>query len=370
MKVVQVSPYDISVFGGVQAHVTHLAGALRQRGHQVLVISPGDPARSSAWIKRVGGALKVPFNDSVAPIALRPAAVRRTRAAIAEFEPDLVHVHEPAVPWVSLTAALKAPQPVVGTFHAWSDRDTAYRLARPIAARAAARLAARIAVSPAAAEYHAAALGIPEGDFRIVPNGVDVTRFADATPIPGIGGESAPTLLFVGRLEERKGLEILIRAFPILKTTRPRLRLLVVGDGPERDRCQNLLPGKLRSDVVFLGRVDDDDLARFYRSCDLFVAPAIGGESFGIVLLEAMAAGATVVASDIPGYRSVVHDKVDGCLVPPGDHKQLADTLDVLLANAALRRAMGKQARINAAAYDWDSVAEAVTDVYDSVRQR
>ncbi len=176
-----------------------------------------------------------------------------------------------------------------------------------------------------------------------------------------------PNLLFVGRLEPRKGLDQLLHAFTILKATRPHLRLYVVGDGPDRDRAEALLPAGLRTDVVFLGRVDQDELPRFYASCDLFVAPALGGESFGIVLIEAMAAGRPVVASDIPGYASVITDGVTGRLVPPRDPEALAATIGTLLDTPATAAALAAAAAEHVERYDWAAVAERARAVYERV---
>ncbi|MBW3659512.1 MAG: glycosyltransferase family 4 protein [Actinobacteria bacterium] len=362
MRVVLVSPYDLDVPGGVQSHVAHLAAELRRGGDEVRIVAPG--GRDRGGRVAVGGSVRIPFNDSVAPIALDPRAVRRTREAISSFAPDVVHVHEPAVPLVALTASLGTDVPTVGTYHAWSERDRAYRSARPALRRVARRLDVRVAVSQAACEYHSRALGLSERDFRIIPNAVDVERFASASPIPG---HAPPTLLFVGRLERRKGLEQLLRALLLLKPDRPDVRVLVVGEGPERDRCQAMIPARLRSDVVFLGRVDADDLPRFYRSADLFVSPALGGESFGIVLLEAMAAGTPVVASDIPGYRSVLRHELHGRLVPPGDPRALADAIATLLDNPALREAMGREAQVAARDYDWAAVTARLRSLYGQI---
>lgn len=360
MRIALVSPYDLAVPGGVQSHVEQLAAALTALGDDVEIVGPG-PGHGH---RSVGGSTGIPFNDSVAPIALDPRAAGRTVRTLRDLDPDVVHVHEPAVPWVSLGACLRGPTPIVGTFHAWSSSNRAYRLARPLLRRAVRRLDQLTAVSPAAAAYHAKALGLPEGRFRLVPNGVDVARFSDAEPLPEIVEDDHETLLFVGRLEPRKGLSQLVHAFIELKATRPGLRLLVVGEGPERDVCQALLPGRLRSDVVFLGRVDQDDLPRFYRSADVYVSPALGGESFGIVLLEAMAAGTPVVASDIPGYRTVLSDGKQGRLVPPRDVKALAAALGALLDNPALREAMAREGQRTVDGYDWTRVAAQVRDVY------
>lgn len=364
MRVALVCPYDLQVPGGVQNHVGSLAAALRDLGDDVTTLSPGAPATADATHVAVGRSIGIPFNDSVAPIALWPGAARRTVATLRRLRPDVVHVHEPTVPWVSLAATLRSPAPVVGTFHAWSDDDRAYRLARPLLRRVVDHLAAKVAVSQAAAGYHAGALGLSTAAMRVIPNAVEVPRFAGATPMEELRTDGEEILLFVGRLERRKGLEQLIRAFPILKTQRPGLRLLVIGDGPERDACQSLLPARLRVDVDFLGRVGQGELPRFYATADVFVAPALGGESFGIVLLEAMAAGTPVVASDIPGYRSVVTDGVNGRLVPTADPRALAAAIGALLDNHALRAALAQQGRATAADHDWPVVAQRLRTLY------
>lgn len=363
-RVAMVSPYDIDVPGGVQGHVRHLADHLRAAGDEVTVVAPG--RRSRSGIEAVGRSIGIPFNDSVAPITLDPLAVRRVRAALADLRPDVVHVHEPAVPIVSLAAATWGRAATVATFHAWSDTARAYRTLRPVLGRALRGLDARIAVSSAAAAFHGRALGLAPGRFQVIPNGVDVARFADARPFPSV---ARPNLVFVGRLEPRKGLQDLVRAFVLLKADHPDLRLYVVGDGPERDRCQALLPTRLRSDVVFLGRVDDDEVPRVLASASVFVSPARGGESFGIVLAEAMAAGAPLVASDLPGYRSVATDGVNARLVPPRDPGALAKAIGLMLANPAMAAALADQARHDVERLDWPVVAARVRAVHDRVLQ-
>lgn len=366
MRVGLVCPYDLDVPGGVQSHVQQLAAELRARGDEVVVVAPGraDEGVEGATV-RVGGARAVRFNASVAPVAVHPAAAVRTRRALRELAPDVVHVHEPMVPWVGLTAALAAPAPVVATFHAWSDRHRLYALARPVGRLVHARLAVRLAVSEPAAAYHARALGWPAGDIRVVPNGVEVARFAHAEPFDNVGADGAPTLLFVGRLEPRKGLEPLVRAFTRCKADRADLQLHVVGEGAELERCRRLLPERLRADVHFHGRVPAEDVPRWFASCDLYVAPALGGESFGVVLLEAMSAGTAFVASSIPGYRSVAADGVQGRLVPPDDVPALADAIGALLDNPQLRAAMGREGRRTAEDHDWSVVAARVRRGYE-----
>ena len=372
MRIALVCPYSLAVPGGVQSHVLHLADALERLGDEVVVVAPASGGSGAPVGPRhvdVGGTLPVRFNDSVAPIALSPATALRTHRELARLRPDVIHVHEPMVPWTGLTAALTSRAPVVATFHAWSDRARLYSLARPLGALLARRLAVRLAVSEAAVGYHAGALGWPRGSFRIMPNGVDIARFAEAEPFADVAGPDAPSLLFVGRLERRKGLEPLLAAFTRLKTDRPDVVLHVVGQGPQLESARATLPPRLRGDVHFHGRVPGADIPRWFASCDLYVSPALGGESFGIVLLEAMAAGRAFVASDIPGYRSVASDGVQGRLVPPGDVAALADALGALLDNPALRTAMGAEGSRTALEYDWDLLAVRLREIYEETAQ-
>lgn len=359
MRVAIVSPYAVDRPGGVQEHVALLADELRAAGDEVVTIGPG---HLDGRHVDVGSAVGIPFNGSVAPIALGPGAAVRTRRAIARAGVDLVHVHEPAVPVVGL-AALGTDLPTVTTHHAWAARPGLYGLVGGVLRRRIAKVDVRLAVSPAAAEHHAGALGLPRTAFRVVPNGVDVSRFREARPLDRLASD-APVLLFVGRLEPRKGFEQAVRAFARLKMRHPGLRMVVVGDGPERERCQALLPAGLRVDVDMLGRVSAEDLPRCYASADVYISPALGGESFGIVLLEALAAGAAVVASDLPGFRSVVDDGVTASLVPPGDDAALADAVDQLLRNPRRREAMVAAGREAVTRFDWPWVAAQVRSAY------
>lgn len=385
MRIAIVSPYDLSVPGGVQSHVDQLAATLRQLGDEVAVIGPGGSGEQTD----VAGSVSMRFNGSLAPIALAPTARRRTRAALAAFAPDVIHVHEPMVPWVGLAAVRPSIAPVVATFHAYSDASRAYRLARPIGRRLLRGISASVAVSPAAAKFHGNALGVGADAFTVVPNGVNVATFAGSaagrtdpsdpgrdharTTDLGAGNadvdDGGPTVLFVGRLEQRKGLEGLIRAFPSVKKHCPDVRLLVVGEGPERERCESLLAADVRDAVHFLGRVDADELVELYRSADLYVSPALGGESFGIVLLEAMAAGTPVVASDIFGYRSVVTDGDTGVLVPPQNAHALAQAIIAVLGDDDMRTSLIEAGRAHADQFDWPVVTQRLRRIYEQVRR-
>jgi phosphatidyl-myo-inositol alpha-mannosyltransferase len=372
VKIALVCPYDWARHGGVRGHVSHLADHLAG-DHEVRIFAPGsrrpgpDGSPDDKRLVPLGRATGVPYNRSIAPVALSLLAGRRTVRRLKEFSPDVVHVHEPLAPMVSLAAAAWGPRPVIGTFHAWAPSDRLYRLISPLARRVIGRLAACIAVSTAARQFAGDALGLPLGAFRVVPNGVDAASFATATPFSDLGDPERPLLLFVGRLEPRKGLDVAIRAFLRLRSTLPHLRLCVVGDGPARARAEEMIPPSIRPDVRFAGSVSTEDLPRYHASADLFIAPATSGESFGIVLLEAMAAGLPVVASDIPGYRTVMKDSRQGRLVPPGDAFALADTLGTLLANPALCRAMAAEGRRTAQEYSWPAVGRQILDVYEAV---
>ncbi len=395
MRIVLVSPYDLGVPGGVQSHVRHLGAALRAAGDQVVVLGPGDRGVRRQAVRTataaVGGATPdgpaaprglsttpevcvgatrgVPFNGAVAPIALGAGAARDVAGVLRRLQPDIVHVHEPLVPVVGPAAVLGAGAPVVVTLHAWSDSDRAYRCARAAGRRLLARASAVLAVSPAAARYHAEALGIAEAGLDVVPNGVDVARFADARRrvADARDAQQPPSVVFVGRLEPRKGVLVLARAYRRMLRTHPDARLTVIGDGPQRGALATLLDGVGPGQVELAGRLEGDRLATALAGADVAVAPALGGESFGIVLLEAMAAGTAVVASDIPGYRGVVTEGSDAVLVPPGDDAALATALADLLADPPRRARLVAAGTATAARHDWPVVARALRERYAAV---
>jgi len=369
VRIAIVSPYDLHRPGGVQSHVRQLAAHLRDAGEQVVLIGAGPvgvTTRADAVAEiGVGRGRGVPFNGSVAPVALGPLAARRTVRTLRRLGPDVVHVHEPLVPAVGLAAAFGTSAPLVVTFHAWSDSDRAYRLLRPLGRGLLDRTAVAVAVSGAAAEYHAGALGIGSAALRLVPNGVEVAPFrAAAEALGGVRPPGGPRVVFVGRLEPRKGVLVLARAFRQVLRSHPDALLTIVGDGPQRRELAALLVDVPAGQVRLLGRVTDQELARTLAAADVAVAPALGGESFGIVLLEAMAARTAVVASDLPGYRSVVTDGRDGLLVPPGDPDRLAGTLADLLHSPQRRAALVAAGQETAAAHDWAVVAARLRQVY------
>lgn len=378
MRVALVSPYDLDRPGGVQSHVRALAGALVRAGDRVLVVGPGRPAAAGPAGRgsgdgavpdgpvevRVGPGRAVAFNGSRAPILLDPRGVRRARRAIAAFAPDVVHVHEPLAPLLGLAVAWGvARRPggpsLVVTHHAWSDRARLYRAAAPVGRRILARAGGVIAVSEAAAAYHAAALGVPRSRFTVVPNGVDVGRFA--RPRTPRAPDDPLTVLFLGRLERRKGVLVLAEAYAALRRRRGDLALVVVGTGPDEAEARRALAAD--TTVRFLGAVAQDRLPGVLAEADVVVAPSLGGESFGIVLLEAMASGAALVASDLPGYRSVV-DPDHALLVPPGDVDALAAAVGRLADDAALRQRLAAAGHVRVADFDWAEVAGRVRRVH------
>ncbi len=357
MKVALVCPYAWDRFGGVQSHIATLASTLRTRGHEVLVIAPHSShgAVASDEVTIVGRAVPVPANGSIASLSFGPLAAAGVRKALRGFAPDLVHLHEPLVPSLSLLGLWSAKVPAVGTFHASAESSLGYRLARPVLERAVDRLAARTAVSDAARALIARYF---PGEYLLTPNGIDAARFAEAHPIEPRSDRKK--ILFFGRIERRKGLEVLVQAM-----TRAReidVELIVAGAGPEETSCRKLARS-LAVPVRFVGRVSEADKPRWFRAADVYCAPAVGGESFGIVLLEAMAAGAPVVCSDLPGFRAVAGDAAR--LVPAGDPGALADALRDVLTDDDERTRLGAAARRRARMFDWERLVTGVESVYD-----
>lgn len=360
MRVALVCPYDWSAPGGVQVHVRELHERLRARGHQTIVIAPSSRPVDDPGVRVVGTPVLIAYNLSNAPIDPRPWHVGAVRAELRAFGPDVVHAHEPLVPNTSMWAALAARAPVVATFHSGADRSRLFDLAAPALRRVARRLAARIAVSERAAGF--VRTRIP-GPFTVVPNGIDVAAFAGAEPAELGPGRK---LLFVGRLHPRKGFPFAVEAFRSLSGSRPDLRLVVAGAGADASAVERL-PSGLRQRVALLGSVENRSLPPIHRACDVLVAPSVGGESFGVILIEAMAAGLPVVATRIPGYVEVVGDGVSGLLVRPRDATALAAATARILDDPALAARLSATAAEHARRYDWDVVTAEIEAVYRSV---
>jgi phosphatidyl-myo-inositol alpha-mannosyltransferase len=357
MRIALACPYAWGDPGGVQVHIRELAERLRARDHDVVVLAPTREPPSQPWVVPVGSPVNIRYNDSNAPIDPRPWSRRMVRHALATFGPDVVHAHQPMAPSTGLWATLEARAPVVGTFHSGATRARLYDLAAPLLRRAAARLTVRIAVSERAADFERTRIG---GEFHVIPNGIDVARFADARPADLGAGRK---LLFVGRLDERKGFPVAIDAFERLAADRPDLHLVVVGDGPQREALDRL-PTLLRARVTMLGAVPNEELPPIHAACDLYLGPSTGGESFGIVLIEAMAAGLPVVASDTPGYDEVITDERQGLLVPPRDPAALAAAAARVLDDAQLASNLRAAGPERAKAFDWSTTVGRIEDAY------
>jgi phosphatidyl-myo-inositol alpha-mannosyltransferase len=370
MRVGLVSPYDYSHPGGVNQHIKHLAKRLRELGHEVRVLAPSsykdvdDPD-----FRRMGGSIPVPVNNSVARINLNPLRQRRVAEVLERERFDVLHLHEPLAPMLPLTVLRHSTTANVGTFHAFAEASLPYTYSREFLAPYLSRLHAQVAVSQVARTF--VRRFFPEIDPVVVPNGVDVTRFRpDLSPVRHLR-DRCINFLFVGRLEERKGVRDLLHAFALAQKHVPRCRLIVVGNGPERRDVEAMVRGERLENVVLAGRVPDEVLPRYHASADVFCAPATGGESFGLVLVEAMAARLPVLCSDIPGYRSVVRPEVDSVVVPPASPRELGEAMVRLATDAALRDRLGEAGMRRAREYyAWPVVTAGLLEVYERARRQ
>jgi phosphatidylinositol alpha-mannosyltransferase len=362
MRIVQISPYSWDAPGGVQVHIRQLSQHLRQRGHDVLVLAPGDARDNSDQVRIVGRPLPIQWNGSVARICLSPASSGRVRRSLREFTPDVIHVHDPLSPSTSMLGVWHANAPVVATFHSYYESGDmvarVYTAVVPLLRPIWKRLAQRIAVSPSAARTVTSRLG--DDPVRIVPNGAETELFASARPARLPPGRK---MLFVGRLEPRKGFPVALRAFAILAREYPDLRFIVVGAGSERYHLDDLDP-QVRARIHMQGRVPDEELPTFHAAADVYISPAIGSESFGIVLIEAMAAGLPVVASDIVGYRDVLRGGQDGILVTPGDADALAAGVRRVLEDHTLAKSLGANGVQRARSFAWNAIVDELESIY------
>jgi phosphatidyl-myo-inositol alpha-mannosyltransferase len=364
VKIGIVCPYSWDVPGGVQFHVRDLAEVLLGRGHDVSVLAPADDDTPlPPYVVPAGRAVPVPYNGSVARVNFGPISAARVRRWLREGAFDVLHVHEPATPSLSVLACWAATGPIVATFHTSTLRSRAMLAAYPILEPTLEKIRARIAVSEDARRTLVEHIG---GDAVLIPNGVFVDRFATASPEPSWRG-AAGTVGFIGRMdEERKGLPTLLTAFESVLAQRPGVRLLVAGRGDVDEASEDMSPA-VREAVTFLGQVSESDKARLLRSVDVFVAPNLGGESFGIVLVEALAAGAPVVASDLDAFRRVLDDGRVGVLFPTGDVAALAAAVGRLLDDPGLREDLRRTGCQWSRRYDWDVVVEELLAVYETV---
>jgi phosphatidylinositol alpha-mannosyltransferase len=369
VKIGLVSPYDYSSPSGVVNHIAYLSHNFIQWGHKVKIIAPcpkGESRYFEEEVTPIGKPLPVPFGGAIARVPISPWLPAQIGEILAKEEFDILHLHEPFAPMVCLSALLKSESINVGTFHACLSKPRTYWLGKLILRRWLSKLHGKIAVSKPALEYVNRHL---PGDYRIIPNGIDTEHFRSDGPARNEFADGKINILFVGRLERRKGLGYLLNACAKVKRSFPNFRLIVVGPGTVlRLRYEKLVENmELTDNVVFVGFVPSDELPSYYRSADIFCAPATGGESFGIVLLEAMACGKPVVATSIQGYASVLAHDEEGLLVPPQNAESLAQALLALLHDKSLRLQMGSKGRIKAEKYSWPNIAQQVMDYYNSL---
>jgi phosphatidylinositol alpha-mannosyltransferase len=367
MRIGMVCPYSFDVPGGVQSHVLQLAEVMRARGHDVSVLAPSSPhVDLPDYVVSGGKAVPIPYNGSVARLRFGPATHRKVKKWLAESEFDVLHLHEPNAPSLSMLALMIAEGPIVATFHTSTTKSLTLSVFQGILRPWHEKIVGRIAVSDLARRWQMEALG---SDAVEIPNGVDVASIADAPRLDGYP-RAGKSVLFLGRFDEpRKGMTVLLAALPLLVARYPDIEILVVGRGDEDELRREA--GELGQHLHFLGQVDDAEKASALRSADVYCAPNTGGESFGIVLVEAMAAHAAVVASDLDAFRRVLLDGAAGRLVPVDDSTALAEALIDVLDDAP-DKAAARQRYVDAAAeavqrYDWSVVARQIMRVYDTV---
>ncbi|GAB3082562.1 glycosyltransferase family 4 protein [Pedococcus soli] len=366
MRIGIVCPYSFDVPGGVQFHVRDLAEHFLAQGHHASVLAPADEDTPlPEYVESVGRAVPVRYNGSVARLNFGPVTAARVGRWLERGEFDVLHIHEPVTPSIALLALWSAEGPVVATFHTSNLRSRAMQAAYPLLRPSLEKINGRIAVSEDARRTVTTHLG---GDAVVIPNGVNVSRFADATPNPAwTGTGQAPTLAFLGRIDEpRKGLPVLAAALPAVLAEHPGTRVLVAGPGDVEAARERLDPA-VAAATEFLGMISDEDKAALLSSVDAYVAPHTGGESFGIVLVEAMSAGAPVVASDLAAFVRVLDGGRCGAMFANEDPADLARQLLRLLGDPTERERLRDEGSRRAQVFDWAVVAEDVMAVYETV---
>jgi phosphatidylinositol alpha-mannosyltransferase len=355
-----VCPYGWDTPGGVQSHVGDLAEYLIRQGHYVSVLAPAiDEDKLPDYVTSAGRPISIPYNGAVARVLFGPIAASRVRQWITNGSFDVLHLHEPAIPSISLLACWAAEGPMVGTFHAAAKRQKVTFAVAPILEPVIEKLTARIAVSEAARETLTEHL---ETDAIVVPNGIYADRYRDGKVDSRWTGN---TLGFIGRFEEtRKGLQVLVNALPSIIAQYPDVKVFVAGPGDKEAFLKNV-DSQLHSRFTFLGRISEEEKANFLTSVSLYIAPNTGGESFGIILAEALAGGASVVASDIPAFDSLLGHGMYGTLFQSENPDDLAKKVIDLLGNAGERREIAVRGKLYAQEFDWDVVAEKIYDVYE-----
>jgi phosphatidylinositol alpha-mannosyltransferase len=371
MKIALVSPYDFPYPGGVTEHIVALAEGVRRRGHEVHVVAvcSGYQGQTFPNVRVVSRRVtRIPIGSTIARVGLSPLSYIRIRKILRHESFDVIHLQEPLTPSITWLVLLQARglrhTATLGTFHAYHEQPNwFYAHGRPLFDKFFGMLDGLIAVSQAA--YNFAYQMFP-GNYHIIPNGIDLKRFGKRPEHKSHEASGPLTLLFVGRLDQRKGFPTLLQSYLMLKPHYPQLRLKVVGPfGPAQSRpYQQLAAAQQGTDIEFVGYVPPAQLPEFYHTADIFCAPSTGFESFGIVLLEAMAAHLPIVASDIAGYRSLLSDGQEGILVPPNQQARLAEALSRLIENRPMRQEMGHKGWVKANLYSWDHITDQILDVY------
>ena len=354
-----VCPYGWDTPGGVQSHIRDLAEYLIGEGHFVSVLAPAiDEESLPPYVTSAGRPIAIPYNGAVARVLFGPIAFSRVRHWISQGNFDVLHLHEPAIPSISLLACWAAEGPLVGTFHAAAKRQKVSFAVIPFLEPVIEKLNARIAVSEAARETLTEHL---DTDAIVVPNGIYASLYRDGKIDERWTGN---TIGFIGRFEEpRKGLSVLIDALPAIITQIPDIKIFIAGPGDSADALKEIQPA-LRSRFTFMGRISEEEKANFLASVGLYIAPNTGGESFGIILAEALAAGASVVASDIPAFDSLLGHGEYGTLFESENSQDLAIKVVALLEDSAARKEIAQRGKNYAQAFDWDVVADKIYDVY------
>jgi phosphatidylinositol alpha-mannosyltransferase len=362
MKVGLVTPYIYPLPGGVNAHVRDLYEHLVAHGHDVRIISSvhGAQRASEGDIIRLGYGFSVPTNGSVGTLTFSPRYTSQVAAMLERERFDILHLHEPFVPFLSLVLLRESQSINIATFHAYAGWSAANEFGKRMLGRFARRLHGRIAVSAAA--RHFADRYYP-GDYKVIPNGVDLERFKNAQPITRYK-DGTLNIFFLGRFEPRKGVMYALKAYRQLRKRGYNCRLLIAGAGPQEREVRRYIATRRLTGVELLGRISEADKIRYFATADIYVSPATGQESMGVVLLEALASGTPIVCSDIHGYRSVVRRGEQGLLVPPRDVNALADGLAQLLSDTEMRQRMSESARQRAVQFGWDNIAAKVEEYY------
>jgi len=370
-KILMVSDNYYPHPGGISEHIYHLSAELRKRGHEVHILTSKYAENSIGQgegenVIRVGLGIRIPVNKSFSSINISPLVIKEVRNVLERENYDIVHIHGSLAPTLPLVTLQYSNAINFITFHSAHDDSLGYEIFRPLLLRRFKKLKGLIAVSEVARD---SVIKYFPGNYRIIPNGVDPVRFSpDVEPFPDLVEEGWINLLFVGRLEPRKGLRYLLKAMPKIVKEFPKTRLLIVGSGPLKKWYQKFIKDEIKDRIYFVGVSPPEKLPRYYASSHIFISPATQGESFGIVLLEAMATGIPIIASDIPGYRQVMEDGKEGFFVPPENPEEIANATIQLLENNELRKEMGRKGREKVLmCYSWEKISQMVEDYYYEV---